>query len=435
MSSFVSPVPAIGRCLASRPWTDSAWRAPRTPARAAPARASASRAFFGAPATGWRLCIARPVLRWRADRTARTPESRASAVPQAGEAPADGAAAVEKTVQEETLELLEWSRVCEHLATFAATKLGAAACRALGPAGIPAATREESERLLGETREVYEIENRWGIDLKYEGIRDIAESVKRVRIEGYVLTGRELYGVATTLAGARALRRQIEGIEGAEGAFPSLLGLVEGLTTHPDLERTIKNALDPEGMVEDRASPKLAQIRARKAEAYGKARDIMQRCLVKYKDALQARPAAVTVNNALRQLARAEEEAVREVLLALSDRLDSSSRPAPAPAPSRVWPDISTLVEIVTALDCATARARYARWLRASAPALAPPSGEGAGRLYLTRCRHPLLVWQHEKEGGPAPVPIDVALAPGLRVVTITGPNTGGKTVALKTLS
>ncbi|MGH8002876.1 MAG: hypothetical protein ACREPR_26445, partial [Brasilonema sp.] len=61
-------------------------------------------------------------------------------------------------IQSETLELLEWSRLCQHLSTFAATKLGTIAARYLK---IPAA-QTQSEQLLAQTKEIYELESRLG---------------------------------------------------------------------------------------------------------------------------------------------------------------------------------------------------------------------------------------------------------------------------------
>ena len=81
-------------------------------------------------------------------------------------------------------------------------------------------------------------------------------------------------------------------------------------------------------------------------------------------------------------------------------------------------------------LDLATAKARYSYWLEANPPRFTEP-GE---RFALRKLQHPLLVWQAKHESGNSVVPIDVKIEPQTRVVAITGPNTGGKTVTLKTI-
>jgi DNA mismatch repair protein MutS2 len=99
-------------------------------------------------------------------------------------------------IQSETLELLEWSRLCQHLATFAATKLGAVAARHLQPP----ITQAESLHLLAQTKEVYQLENQLTSGLSFEGVQDIGESLERAELQG-LLAGEELLAIATTLAG------------------------------------------------------------------------------------------------------------------------------------------------------------------------------------------------------------------------------------------
>jgi DNA mismatch repair protein MutS2 len=104
-------------------------------------------------------------------------------------------------IQAETLALLEWPRLCQHLSTFAATKLGAIASRNLK---IPA-TQSESQDLLAQTIEVYQLENRLSKGLSFEGIQDIGDALERAERQG-ILAGDELLAIATTLNGTRQLR-------------------------------------------------------------------------------------------------------------------------------------------------------------------------------------------------------------------------------------
>lgn len=155
-------------------------------------------------------------------------------------------------IQSETLELLEWPRLCQHLSTFAATKLGAIATRDLTPPD----SQVESQHLLTQTKEVYQLESRLTTGLSFEGIQDIGDSLERAELQG-VLAGDELLAIATTLAGSRNLRRVIDN----QPDLPILIELVADLRTYPELEQEIHRCIDERGQVSDRASQKLVDIR------------------------------------------------------------------------------------------------------------------------------------------------------------------------------
>ena len=83
-------------------------------------------------------------------------------------------------IQSETLELLEWHRLCQHLSTFAATKLGAIASLHLQtPTSLAA-----SQQLLAQTREVYQLETQLTTGLSFDGIKDIGDSLERAELSG-----------------------------------------------------------------------------------------------------------------------------------------------------------------------------------------------------------------------------------------------------------
>ena len=105
----------------------------------------------------------------------------------------------------ETLELLEWNRLCQHLSTFAATKLGVVASRNLK---LPT-TKAETLNLLAQTQEIYNLEQTLNNGWSFEGIKEIGESLKRASLGG-MLSGDALLDIATTLAGVRRLRRVID---------------------------------------------------------------------------------------------------------------------------------------------------------------------------------------------------------------------------------
>ncbi len=363
-------------------------------------------------------------------------------------------------IQAETLELLEWSRLCQHLSTFAATKLGAIAASRLK---IPA-TLDETETLLAQTKEVYELETRLTRGLSFEGITDIGESLERAERKG-ILSGEELLAIATTLAGTRNLRRIINDQPDLE----VLNQLVADLRTYPELEQEIHRCIDDRGQVADRATPKLARIREQQRQLRDLVYDVLQGILQRKANAIQehlitqregrfvipvkapqkdAIPGivhdtsmsgatlyvepqpTVNFNNQLRQLQRQEEAESEAVRRALTEQV------------AAVQEDLERLLAIATTLDLAIARARYSLWLEANPPRFIEWAREWTREskqslplppIVLRQLRHPLLVWQQHHEQGKPVVPIDLVIQPHIRVVAITGPNTGGKTVALKT--
>ncbi|MGL5062375.1 MAG: endonuclease MutS2 [Microcoleus sp.] len=385
-------------------------------------------------------------------------------------------------IQAETLELLEWPRLCQHLATFAATKLGVAAATNLE---IPA-TQSQTAQLLAQTQEAYQLENSPNGGLTFEGIQDISTFLKRAELQG-ILGGDELLAIATTLAGARNLRRTID----SKSDLPVLADLAAQLRTYPELEQEIHRCIDERGQVTDRATPKLGGIRTQIRQLRDRIYQILQGILQRQSNAVQEQVITqrnsrfvipvkapqkdaipgivhdssvsgatlyiepnntVNLNNQMRQLLRQEEVEETAVRRALTEQV------------SAVQPDLERLVAVVTILDLATAKARYGCWLQANPPAFIEveerevevenagesmednPDEENSeqGKLAkisqlrspvtLRQLRHPLLVWQQQYEGGFSVVPIDLIIAPQIRVVAITGPNTGGKTVTLKTL-
>ncbi|TAF05456.1 MAG: endonuclease MutS2 [Nostocales cyanobacterium] len=353
-------------------------------------------------------------------------------------------------IQSETLELLEWHRLCQHLSTFAATKLGAMVARALP---IPT-TQAESIELLAQTKEVYQLESRLTPGLSFEGIQDIGDSLERAELQG-ILSGEELLAIATTLAGARNLRRLIDNQEDV----PILTELVAELRTYPELEQEIHRCIDERAQVTDRASQKLGEIREDlrklRSQITRKLQNIIQvksgalqeqiitqrgdRYVIPVKapqkDAipgivhdtstsgatLYIEPnSIVPMGNQLRQAIRreqAEEEVIRRHL---TEQVGA------------VKPDLEKLLAIVTTLDLATAKARYSFWIGANPPRFVNRQEQEI--ITLRQLRHPLLVWQQQHEQGHPVIPVDLLISPHIKVVTITGPNTGGKTVTLKTL-
>ncbi|MDJ0508680.1 MAG: endonuclease MutS2 [Crocosphaera sp.] len=351
-------------------------------------------------------------------------------------------------IYQETLNLLEWPRLCQHLATFAATKMGAIAARNLP---MPESL-EESQELLAQTQEIYRLEQNLEVKWTFEGITDVGDSLKRATLKGN-LSGRELLDIATTLAGMRRLRRIIDDYED----LPVLKELIADIRTLPELEKAIHHCIDEAGKVADRASPKLGEIRHNlrniRDSIYQKLQNIMQQkggaiqeTVITQRNDRFVLPvkapqkeqvpgiihdtsskggtfyiepnSVVQMGNKRRQYLRQEEREEEAILRKLTEQV------------AEVSEDLEYLLAIATFLDLATARARYSFWLGGNAPRFI---GEGE-TITLRHLHHPLLVWQQRHEQGPSVIPINVQIKPDIRVIAITGPNTGGKTVTLKTV-
>ena len=183
-------------------------------------------------------------------------------------------------IQSETLDLLEWSRLCQHLSTFCATNLTTIAARNLA---LPQ-TQAESERLLAQTKEAYAIELDVNASLGFGGITDIGGAIERATLQG-ILSGEECIDIAGTLSGARQIRRTIDGLEDLE--LPELKGMVAQLNTHADLEKEIHRCVDERGSVTDRASPELGGIRNQLKTTRSRIQQTLQRLMQRHASALQ----------------------------------------------------------------------------------------------------------------------------------------------------
>lgn len=352
-------------------------------------------------------------------------------------------------IQAEALELLEWPRLGEQVAGFAGTTAG----RALA-AGLPLAPdRQASQRLLAETTELLALDGLTEGGLSFQGVADLSRTLP-LCAKGGIAPADDLLAVATTLAAARRLRRQIDDPQ----LRPVTTALVEQLRTLPELEQRLRFCIEEGGRVADRASPVLAELRRQLAAARADRRDRLNGLLRRYAPLLQdaviaernGRPvlavkagaasqvpglvhdssasgstvfiepqAVLPLGNRIRQLEGEEREAELAVLQELSGLVGEEAD------------TLEQLQRILTALDYGVARGRYGAWLGAVRPELeADPSAP----LLLEELRHPLLLWQQRHQGGQPVVPVSVRVGPELRVVAITGPNTGGKTVTLKSV-
>ncbi|MEY3768009.1 MAG: hypothetical protein RLZZ11_1079 [Cyanobacteriota bacterium] len=352
-------------------------------------------------------------------------------------------------IQAETLELLEWSRLAEHLASFASTDAGRRLCLRL-PLGQDHAA---SERLLAETTELLALDGLLEGGLSFSGVADIAATVS-LCAKGGCAGGEALLALAGTLAAARRLRRQIA----EEELRPVCTQVLAELRTLPELEQRLHFCLDDGGRVADRASPALEGLRRQLKGARAERRERLQELIRRYSALLQdtviaerqGRPvlavkagvgaqvpglvhdssasgntvfiepqAVLAIGNRIRDLEGLEREEELVVLRQLSAQVGEEA------------PVLERLQAVLVRLDAALSRARYGQWLGAVRPRLQTDPG---APFRLLELRHPLLLWQERRLGGQAVVPVSVTVPEALKVVAITGPNTGGKTVTLKSI-
>ena len=350
---------------------------------------------------------------------------------------------------QETLGLLEWPLVCDHLSVFASTAMGRVAARSLPlPDDLV-----QSRTALPETVDLVTLDDLSEGGISFRGVRDLRPVVLRCS-KGGTASGEELLAVAETLATARRLRRQIDEPE----LRPACSDLIAAMVTLPELEQRLKFALEEGGRVADRASAPLEGLRRQwdglRQERRDKLQDLLRRLGPLLQDTVIAqrhgRPVLAVKAGAVGQVPGQVHDSSASgstlfveprSVLSIGNRLvDLESRIRAEEL--RVLAELSELVAeqeqplhvlnaVLLRLDLALARGRYGRWLGGSVPQL---EARPEAPFRLENLRHPLLVWQEKHDEGPAVVPISVEVSEDLRLVAITGPNTGGKTVTLKSI-
>ena len=348
--------------------------------------------------------------------------------------------------------LLEFDQVLTQVASYCRTVLGREKVAALEPSEdlLEVATRQQETT---ETRRYID----GGGSLEFGPENDITELIHRAMLGG-LLRGEELYAVR---AFARAARYDRDELSRKED-LPLLSSLSSNIPELGHLDSEIGAAISPAGEVLDYASPLLGRLRAESRQAQNRLNEIMERNLRRFqrsevvqeplitqrngrmvlliKTEMRYRVpgivhdvsdsgatvfvepmAAVDMGNRWREARLAEEREVERVLRHLTNRVGDTGE------------DLLLALDIVARLDLDVAKARYSAALRATPPVIEDSSDDnGAGeqdalrRLRLSRARHPLL-------SGDV-VPISLSLDSERGVLLVTGPNAGGKTVALKTV-
>ncbi|MBC7224378.1 MAG: endonuclease MutS2, partial [Anaerolineae bacterium] len=353
------------------------------------------------------------------------------------------------------LEVLEFPKILAQLARHTSFAAGRELALRLRPTSSLTEARVRQE----ETREAREFLRTSPLSLA--GARDVRPLLDRAARRAVLLPG-ELLDVRQTLVVAGGLRRSLVR---ASGQFPRLAEVASRIEECAHVVAAIGGAISEKGEVVDTATPRLAEIRRDLRAAHERLLERLQRMVAspevapflqeplvtqrhgRYVIPLKAEfkgrvpglvhdqsasgatlfiepLATVEWNNRWRELQLQEEQEVHRILLNLTD-LVAQERPF-----------ILQTVEALAELDLIFAKARYAEALRAVEPHLVPFRPRGKGReaiphpgsvLELWQARHPLL-------DPETVVPIDVYLEDDFFVLVLTGPNTGGKTVTLKTV-
>ncbi len=344
------------------------------------------------------------------------------------------------TASERALATLEYPAIRALLAERTSFAPG----RELADALTPVSDVREAERLQDETasaRELVRAQPSAGLG----GARDIRDALRRSRLGGS-LDPQQLSQIADTIRAAEKLFADVH-------PYPPLAAKARFARPPRDVADAIEHAIAGTGEVLDRASPRLGSLRVALRGAQARlqqrldgllrspdlARALQEqlvtqrggRYVVPVKAEMRgtvkgivhdqsASGATVFIepleileaNNALREAELAESAEVQHVLDELSRRVE------------RAGEDLDSVTIALAALDLLLAKAQLADHLECERPAL-----DGHGVLDLVAARHPLLV-----ERGTGVVPIDVRLGSDFRALVITGPNTGGKTVTLRTM-
>ncbi|QAS53995.1 endonuclease MutS2 [Halobacillus litoralis] len=337
------------------------------------------------------------------------------------------------------LHVLEFKKIIEQLNAQTASSLGKEKTAGLKPSS----DIDQVRKWQMETDEAAQVLRLKG-HVPLGGIFDIKPSLKRTTIGG-VLSAMECLDIASTIYGGRQLKRFVEDMD--EPEMPILREMITGIVPMKDLENDIRNCIDENGGVMDGASERLRSIRSKirtyesrvrdKMDAFTKSKaKMLSDAIVTIRNERYVLPVkqeyrgsiggivhdqsssgatlfiepqtVVDLNNQLQESRVQEKNEVEKILKDLSETIAENHQ------------TLYENVEVLGHIDFMFARAKLSKLMRASMPNM-----NNEGRIKMKQARHPLI---------PADevVPNDIELGEDYSSIVITGPNTGGKTVALK---
>lgn len=364
-------------------------------------------------------------------------------------------------ISQSVLEKLEFSEVRRRLSVHCQYSVASDLAQNLAPT---------PDRRIAESWIATTAEARYLLDSFPEfsvgGARDIRELLAKVE-KGARLQPSELLMIMDTLAAARRLKRMFIKLPEYDERFPNLLDIVGGIENVHRLDSALEQSIGPRGDVLDSASVELARLRKAVRVAHSRLTErlnnlrsssrvgsAMQENLVTVRDGRYVIPIKADARNVVRGIVHGTSASGQTLFIEPFDvvELNNSWRERQADEQqevNRILDDLSEkvaehadvlrrMVKAVAEVDLALAKARYARAIDANRPVFHDPAPDGhrvrsadighpSHIVSLKEARHPLL-------NPETVVPLSVDIGADFRVLLITGPNTGGKTVVLKTI-
>ncbi|MBN1570150.1 MAG: endonuclease MutS2 [Acidobacteria bacterium] len=352
-------------------------------------------------------------------------------------------------MDEQTFETLELRDLIGLAARHVQTVPGRGRMQSLRPSTSRAEIQRELE-ITGECVGFLNARGRFGLS----GIEDLSPLVAQLHIEGISLEPKQILAIERLLFIGKEVKELIKGSE-ASGQFPNLLRISSGIPDLRPLLSSIHGKILPNGEIDDDASPELRIIRKDVAERRHRIHRTLESIFRGQEHAVQEEiitfrngrfvipvrtdsrglipgvvhglsssgqttfvepMSVIDQNNDLVRLKEQESIEISRILLSITDALRENVE------------SIKSVLEIVTQLDVAQAKALFANEFKCVSPQI---SGNKAYRL--RDARH-LLLENSLRSTGEKPVPISLQLEETHQVLIISGPNAGGKTVVLKTL-
>ena len=348
-------------------------------------------------------------------------------------------------MNEKVLHTLEYNKILDQLTEYAFSADARSRCQKLRPI----TDRAQIEQLQQQTSDALSRLFKYG-SLSFSGVTDIRDSLKRLEIDG-ALSAIELLRVCSLLESAKRAKAFARSQEDNDQPDDSLTGLFAGIEPLTPLYDEIRRCILSEDEIADDASSTLHSIRRSMRGMNDKiraqmnsminnttTRSYLQDTVITMRDGRYCLPvkaeakslvpgmihdqsstgstlfiepmAVVNLNNEYKELQLREQEEIEVILAGLSNLTASYA--------TQLLADY----ELLTELDFIFARAAFAQTYNGVAPLF-----NDDGRLHIRKGRHPLL-------DPKKVVPIDVRLGEDFRLLIVTGPNTGGKTVSLKTV-
>ncbi|WP_418302296.1 endonuclease MutS2 [Lysinibacillus fusiformis] len=349
-------------------------------------------------------------------------------------------------IAERALKTLEYDKVRQQVATHCTSSIGKSAIEEL----VPQTDFDKVVQLLEEMDEGLSILRVKG-NVPMGGIFDVRPSARRAQIGG-MLAAIELMEISSTIRASRILRNFIEDLEADEVIeIPHFIAKKETMPVLTGLQHEINSCIDDNGAVLDSASTTLRTIRQSLRSEEAKVRSKLESLIRGSNASKMLSDTLVTIrndrfvipvkqeyrhhyggivhdqsssgqtlfiepdsivqaNNEIHRLKMKEQAEVERILLALSAMVQD------------VAPDLFNLVKVLGDIDVILAKGKYGQANKCTMPKM-----NQDGYIRLVRARHPLLPID-------TAVPNDIEFGKDITAIVITGPNTGGKTVTLKTV-